>query len=209
VALANQRKRFRQPLLLKIRCNVAPGKKQNNMIFKSFTWQQFLVAALVLSSIWYLVVLPLLYRKQLKVWLERKGKKQSVEPLRRDWDEELEEEPEAGAEDELIGKSKLPEGMSRLDMNMFGFAPDVQEDEDESRELQQSLVPDVIEELKSIFHILDKEEGNKADFISLFDLVKSKYAAIRDTPSERALNDYIRENAPFAISDEELTNLWN
>lgn len=179
------------------------------MLFKSFTWQQFLVAALVLSSLWYLVVLPLLYRKQIGQWLDKKGKKPVVEPLRWDWDGELEEEPETGADDELIGRSKMPEGMSRLEMGMFGFAPDVQEDVEESRELQQSLVPDVIEELKSIFHILEREQGTKEDFFSLFWLVKAKYAAIRDTPSERALNDYIRENALFPLSDEELTNLWN
>jgi len=178
------------------------------MVFKLFSWQQFLVAVLILSSIWYLMLLPLLYRRQLKDWLERKDGKPVVAPLRREWDEELEDDP-AKEEDELLGKPKLPEGVSRLNMDMFGFAPDVSEEKEDSRELQQSLVPDVIEELKSIFHILEKEQGNKDDFISLFGLVKAKYAGIRDTPSQRALNDYIRENALFPISDEELTNLWN
>jgi hypothetical protein len=196
-------------LLSQSRRNGAPGESKKIMVFKSFTWQQFLVAAVMLSSIWYLVILPLLYRKQVGEWLERKGKKPEVEPLRREWDEELEEEPVAATEDELMGRPKLPEGMSRLDMNMFGFAPDMDEDEDAKRGLQQSLVPDVIEELKSIFHILEKEQGNKDDFVSLFGLVKAKYAAIRGTASERALNDYIRENALFPISDEELINLWN
>ncbi|MES2277921.1 MAG: hypothetical protein V4592_17975 [Bacteroidota bacterium] len=176
------------------------------MVFKLLSWQQFLIAALILSSIWYLVVLPLLYRRQLKEWLEHKGGKPMVPPLRRDWDGEQEDDP-ANEEDELIGKPKLPEGVSRLSMDMFGFAPDVSEDADDSREVQQGLVPDVIEELKSIFHVLEKEQGNKDDFISLFGLVKAKYAAIRDTPSQRALNEYIRENALFPISDEELTQL--
>jgi hypothetical protein len=178
------------------------------MVFKLFTWQQFLVAALILSSIWYLVVLPLIYRKPLKDWLESKRGKPEVAPLRREWDEELEDDP-ADEENELIGKPKLPEGVSRLSMDMFGFAPDASEAEDDRRALQQSLVPDVIEELKSIFHILEKERGNKDDFISLFGLVKAKYAGIRGTPSLRALNDYIRENALFPISDEELNTLWN
>lgn len=178
------------------------------MIFKSFTWQQFLVAALVLASVWYLIVLPLLYRKQLKEWLDYRRRKSTIEPLRREWDEELEDESRLEQEDDLIGKSKLPVGMSRLDMNMFGFAPDTR-DEVDGRELQQSLVPDVIEELKSIFRILDKEQGTKEDFLSLFALIKARYNAIRDTPSERALNEYIRENVLFPISDDELTNLWN
>ena len=178
------------------------------MVFKFFSWQQFLVAALILSSIWYLLVLPLLYRRQLKDWLERKDGKPVVAPLRREWEEEQENDP-ANEEDELIGKPKLPEGVSRLNMDMFGFAPDVSEDEDDSRAVQQGLVPDVIEELKSIFHVLEKEQGNKADFISLFSLIKAKYAGIAGTPSQRALNDYIRENALFPISDEELNHLWH
>ena len=166
-----------------------------------------MVAALILSSIWYLVVLPLLYRKQIKVWLERKDGKPKIEPLQKDWEAELEQETTES--DELMGRSRLPEGVSRMSMDMFGFAPDVNDDPEEGRRLQQSLVPDVIEELKSIFHILEKEQGGKDDFVSLFGMVRAKYAAIRDTPSERALNDYIRDNALFPISDEELTNLWH
>jgi len=176
------------------------------MGFKTVSWQQFLVAALVLSSLWYLVVLPLLYRRQIKGWLGKKGKKNAVEPLRRDWEEELEDEPlpEVG---ELMGKSKMPEGVSRVSMDMFGFAPGMEDEE--GRKRQQSLVPDVVEELKSIFHILEKEQGTKDDFFSLFGLVKAKYAGIRGTASERALNEYIRDYALFSISDEELTHLWN
>lgn len=175
------------------------------MWFKSFTWQHFLVAAILLSCLWYFTVLPLLYRKQVRAWLDKKDKgKRAVEPLRTAWAEETEDAVEAAETEGLMGKSKLPEGVERVSMGGFGFA-DLR---DGAREVQQGLVPDAIEELKSIFHVLEEENGSKADFISLFALVKAKYAALRDTPSERALNDYIRENALFPISDEELTNLW-
>jgi hypothetical protein len=40
-------------------------------------------------------------------------------------------------------------------------------------------------------------------------LVSAKHPKIRNTPNQQALNDYIRENLPFDISDEELDNLWN
>jgi hypothetical protein len=178
------------------------------MVFKSFTWQEFLVTALILASIWYLVVLPLLYRHKLKDWLGSRKGKPDLRPVRCEWDEEFENEPGPQEDEGLIGKSKLPEGMSRLGMNMFGFAQDRPE-EIQSRELQQGPVPDVIEELKRIFVILEREQGGKEDFMALFGLVKDKYTAIRDTPSERALNEFIRDNALFPISDEELTNLWN
>ena len=176
------------------------------MLLYHFTWQQFLVAALIMSLIWYLGVIPMLYRQKLKKFFDRSKEFNPVEPLGREWDEELADEPEPTGE--LLGKPALPEGMTKVSMSMFGFAAPPDEDEDERRQRQQSLVPDVIEELKSIFHILEKEQGSKTDFIALFGLVKAKYGAIRGTPDEQALNEYIRDHVLFPISDEELTNLW-
>jgi hypothetical protein len=179
-------------------------------MLKHFTWQQFLVAALVLSIIWYTVVILLFYRQRIQDYLNSKGKDNNPpEPLGHAWDEEFEDEP-LSDEDGLMGKSALPEGMTKLSMSQFGFAPRVgDEDPDESRERQQSVVPDVLEELKSIFHILETQQGTKQDFISLFGLVSAKYPNIKGTPNQHALNHYIRENVLFPISDEELDSLWN
>jgi hypothetical protein len=175
-----------------------------------FTWQAFLVAALILTLTWYAVVILLFYRKELNDFLS--GNHPSAmqpEPLTHAWDEEFEDDPLAD-EENLIGKPVMPEGMSRLSMSQFGFAPNVKETaiEDEDIETKLGLIPDVLEELKSIFHILDTEHGGKEDFISLFSLVSSKYLKIRNTSNQQALNDYIRENLAFEISDEELDILW-
>ncbi|WPV02145.1 hypothetical protein SNE26_10190 [Mucilaginibacter sp. cycad4] len=203
------------------------------MLLQHFTWQQFLVAATILTAVWYVAVILIFYRKKLQDILNGKGQQSApVERLRHAWEDDYEDEPEPEADD-LIGESVLPEGMSKVSMSMFSFAPRVDEPEseaesvdgetsqhftevseaapkdDESRERQQKLVPDAIEELKTIFHILDRDKGGKEDFISLFGLVKNKYAALRDTPNARALNEFIRENVLFPISDEELINLWN
>ena len=195
-------------------------------MLKHFTWQQFLVAALVLSIIWYTVIILLFYRHRVQDYLSGKNKDNNPpEPLGHAWDEDFEDEP-LDDENDLMGKSVLPEGMTRLSMAQFGFAPRIsdtateqeagesldttveQEDADEVRERQQSVVPDVLEELKSIFHILETQQGTKQDFISLFGLVSTKYRSIKGTANQQALNDYIRENVLFPISDEELDNLW-
>ena len=195
-------------------------------MLKHFTWQQFLVAALVLSTIWYTVIILLFYRHRVQDYLSGKNKDNNTpEPLGHAWDEDFEDEPLAD-ENDLMGKSVLPEGMMRLSMAQFGFAPRIsdteaeqearesldtaieQENADEVREQQQSVVPDVLEELKSIFHILETQQGTKQDFISLFGLVSAKYTSIKGTASEQALNEYIRENVLFPISDEELGQLW-
>lgn len=193
-----------------------------------FTWQQFLVAALILSLIWYGAVILLFYRKRIQEILSGIHKPENqAEPLAHAWDEGFEEEP-LGEEENLMGKSALPEGMARLSMGQFGFAtgpgePTVKqgvnknweqkkdfenETIDDGRQRQFGLVSDVLEELKSIFHILETEQGNKEDFISLFGLVSSKYPKIKGTSNQQALNDHIRENLPFSISEEELNSLW-
>jgi len=179
-------------------------------MLQHFTWQQFLTAALILTLIWYVGVILIFYRKELNDFLNGKRTPATPpEPLPHVWDEDFEDEP-LSEEENLIGKPILPEGMSRLSMAQFGFAPNVKETaiEDEDKGTWLGLVPDVLEELKSIFHILEKENGNKEDFISLFGLVSGKYPKIRNTPNQQAINDYIRENLPFKISDGELDNLW-
>lgn len=193
-------------------------------MLKHFPWQQFLIAALVLSIIWYAVVILVFYRQRIQDHLNGKYKNnKSPKPLGHAWDEEFEDEP-VNEENDLMGKPALPEGMSRLSMAQFSFAPRANEstveqkdraedlenrETDDSREMQQSIVPDVLEELKSIFHTLETQQGTKEDFISLFALVSGKYPAIKGTANEQALNEYILENLPFPISDNELSNLWN
>jgi len=179
-------------------------------MLQHFTWQQFLTAALILTLIWYVGVILIFYRKELNDFLNGKRTPATPpEPLPHVWDEDFEDEP-LSEEENLIGKPILPEGMSRLSMAQFGFAPNVKETaiEDEDKETQLGLIPDVMEELKSIFHILDTEHGDKDDFISLFGLVSSKYPKIRNTSNQQALNDYIRENLAFEISNLELDQLW-
>ncbi|RKR82830.1 hypothetical protein BDD43_3020 [Mucilaginibacter gracilis] len=198
------------------------------MVLQHFTWQQFLVAATILTAIWYAVIILVFYRQRIQDLLQ--GKKRDndpPEPLGHAWDADFEDEPEDETDD-LIGKSAMPEGMTKVSMSMFGFAPGISEETkeqetvtigneddelkndtgDDDRERQQSVIPDVIEELKSIFHILETEKGTKADFLSLFALVSSKYQRIRGTSNQQALNDFIRENLPFSITDEELNSLW-
>jgi hypothetical protein len=193
------------------------------MILQHFTWQQFLLTALVLSLIWYVALVLALYRDKLTDLLNGRRRPVSApEPLRHEWDEELEDEP--FEEENLMGKAALPEGMSRVSMSEFSFTPlakvpaattgnDWENEEamerNEEREAQLGLIPDVLEELKSIFHILETEQGGKVDFISLFGLVSAKYPKIKGTANERAINEYIRENVLFPISDDELNGLWN
>ncbi len=184
-------------------------------MLQHFTWQQFLVAALILTLIWYAGVILLFYQAAITAFLSgKRSPAASPEPLQHVSDDEYETHVED--EENLMGKSALPDGVTKLSMAQFGFVPTMKAPENEQGEdkggenngEQLGLVPDLLEELKSIFHILDTENGNKEDFISLFKMVSSKYTKIRNTRNQQALNEYIRENLPFEIADEELDNLW-
>jgi hypothetical protein len=175
-----------------------------------FSWQHFLVAALILSLIWYVALFLLFYRGRLKAHLSGNKVKDYVDPREVPFSrsEDLEESAEA-LETELMGKPKMPEGMSRVGMHQVLFAgrnPEVTAWVDQGRQL--GLVPDILEELKEIFSVLEAEQGTKQDFLELFALVKAKFPGIAGTPEEKALNGFIRENVLFPVSDAELDALW-
>lgn len=174
-------------------------------MLQAFTWQQFLIAALILTLVWYTGVLLFYYRK--KAMDLPTGEKQQPEKLKRDWEEEFDDPDE---EENLLGMVKDPDGVSSSGMDMVRFAPRVAkvEDSEEYRDTQLGILPDVLEELKSIFRILENEQGTKEDFISLFILVSSKYPQIQGSNHQQTLNEFIRENALFPISDDELNQFW-
>jgi len=156
------------------------------LIFHQFTWQQFLVAALVLTVGWYVTIGLLYFRKELSGL-------RKPEKLKKDWEEELEDEGN------LMGNARPVAGMDTVEMSEICFMP---------KEQQLGIIPDILEEFKSIRYILERDNGGKAEFISLFGLVSTKYPQVKGTANQDALNDYIRENLPFEISEEELEELW-
>lgn len=114
-------------------------------------------------------------------------------------------------EKELMGKSALPEGLEMVSTSALSFST-VDSSvylEENSRADQLGLIPDVLQELKEVFQVLAKEDGTKKDFISLLGLITEKYGMIGSHPNISKINEFIREQAPFAISNEELENLWD
>ncbi|RNL54624.1 hypothetical protein D7004_07495 [Pedobacter jejuensis] len=177
---------------------------KSKFMLQQFTWPQFLLAAFVLSLVWYVGVVLIFYRKELKQFLSGgRRQKQNPEPLPHRWDADT-EPIEDSNEETLMGEPQLPQGMTNVSMGGFGFA--VSEDE---KEEQFGLVPDVLEEIKSVFNILSKEDGNKKDFFSLMKLVSAKYPMIGSNPNIERINEYITDHAPFHLSAQELQDLWD
>ncbi|MFC3559502.1 hypothetical protein [Pedobacter jamesrossensis] len=177
-------------------------------MLEQFTWQQFLVAAFVLSLVWYLAIFLLYYRQKASGFFLQKPKEKPPEKLHKEWEAELEDEPEPEEEEPgtLMGRSVEPEGVSMVAMDGVHFAersPDAHKDD------QLGLVPDVLEELKVAFRDLENKDGGKTDFFPLIQQIKEKYPKIEASDNLEDINRYIRDNAPFLLTDEELEDLWD
>jgi hypothetical protein len=127
--------------------------KQSNMMLQAFTWHQFLVAALIFSLAWLLVVLLLFYRKEFFAFLSGSPK---VEPLKHAWQDDF----EPLTEDDLMGKTIDPDGVSIVSQEDFSFAPDELPEQDavDSGEVLQTELFDLMENVKPLFEAgeLDK-----------------------------------------------------
>lgn len=180
-------------------------------MLEQFTWQQFLIAALVLSLIWYAVLILLFYRKKIIDAIQKK--RMSGGPrIQSSYNPREQKKTESSSEedrDALIGKTALPDGVTEVGMDLYSFAPKEDADPDADKVARLGLVPDVLEEIKTVITIIGTEGGTKEDFFSLFKLVSAKYPMMRDSPHRNYVNDYIRENVPFTLSQEDVDKLWN
>jgi len=166
------------------------------ILLHHFTWRQFGIAAIILTFLWYAIVLLLYFRKDIATWFA----KRDPEPLPHRWDED-------DWDRELAGEALEDEGVSVLSSDSFSFAGAKKSEHAEDDLL--GLVPDALEEIKSVLYTVETQKGDKADFVSLFKLVSAKYGRLKNGPHLSAINDWIRDNVPFRFSNEELTALWN
>jgi len=177
-------------------------------MLQQFSWTNFLVFFAVLSALWYLALLLTVYRKDAMAFFSGSI---GVGTVVSDLELKADVNKADPAGNEIMGKSKMPEGLEVVSMGALSFSvgdAGSQVDEDGKSE-QLGLVPDVLQELKEIFGILAKEDGTKQDFFSLAAMISEKYGRIGSNPNIRKINEFIRDHAPFTVSLEELENLWD
>jgi len=170
-----------------------------------FSTSGFLTVLVLLGLLWYGGVLFFFYLKRKRgpfgvgnagKWADRRadrgqqntGSADAGEPLTGD----------------LMGKAKLPQGMSSVGMEEIGFVGVEERDVED----QQGLVPDLLEEIKNVFLLLAKEDGHKRNFLELMKAVKEIYPGMASHPRIGRINGFIAEHAAFHLSAEELENLW-
>lgn len=171
-----------------------------------FTWQEFWLTTLLLTVLWYSVIFLLYYRKQLHLFLSKvsANANQTDTPAHR-WVDRVEDYSEMHEENNgLLGVSKPVAGTSTVSLGQVSFVND-----ENSKSEQIGLIPDILQEMKEIFSILEKEDGDKKDFFNLMEMVRAKYGQIGSNPRIVQINQFIAEHAPFHLSPDELENLWD
>ena len=154
------------------------------MLFNNFSWQDFLLAAAVLSLVWYAGVWLFCYRRKVSV---------SEIPLPHGWQDDVDV-----FEDDLMGKPVLEYGVNVVDAGDFSFSLPEQ--------AQLGVLPDVQEEIKSACRELERDLGDKETFFELFRGIRDRYPI--PEASRELLNEFIREHVPFFLAEEELEGLW-
>lgn len=172
-----------------------------------FSWTNFLVFFAVLSAIWYLALLLTVYRRDAVAFVSGS----TNAPLAISAKESKVEVIDDSSAEEIMGKSKLPDGLAVVSMGALNFSVsgDSAYRAEDHKSDQLGLVPDVLQELKEIFAILEKEDGTKQDFFSLAGIISEKFGRIGSNPNIGKINEFIRDHAPFAVSLRELEDLWD
>ncbi|WP_316846870.1 hypothetical protein [Pedobacter psychrodurus] len=177
-------------------------------MLQQFSWMTFLIFFAILSALWYLMLAITVYRKETFGLIA--GSRLHVSNVLAT-NPQREEEEEDQIADQIMGKSKMPEGLEVVSMGALNFsvAEDAAYSPDDAKSDQLGLVPDVIQEIREIFAVLAKEDGTKQDFFSLAALISEKYGRIGSNPNIGQINAFIRDHAPFAVTLEELEHLWD
>jgi hypothetical protein len=204
------------------RNGAAGQKKIFMMVLHQFNWLQFGIAAIILAVCWYTAVLLLFFRGKVQALFKGNNKtrqERAGEDLRRSWDNGEENwDDELQTDENLMGSPLEDDGVSRLSFSEFGFAPREEtlnevyaapETRENAKDELRGLIPDVLEEVKSIVHTVEIQDGGKADFISLFKLVSAKYERLKTSSHLDAINEWIMDNVPFDLTEDEVMSLWD
>lgn len=169
------------------------------------------MAALIFALLWCIIVLFVFYRKEVYLFFNggaavasgayAPSGKPSGKSLSISKDTGL-GTVGSGLTDDLMGKSRMPEGMTKLNMNEIAFVADAGD------ETRPGLLSEVLQQVKEVFAVLAKEGGNKRDFLKLMAGVKVAYPELLGSPFISRINGFIAAQASFSINAEELDRLW-
>lgn len=185
-----------------------------DLMLEQFTWFDFFACALPLMLGWYLWLFLMYKGAAGRASFSRLGGSgagagsAAVLGLGQDLDGGPGAALGSANVPDLMGGSKMPEGVSRVAASDVVFSAELEGAAGDGFS-SSMLMGDVIAELKDVFAILAKEDGAKADFFRLIAAVKESYPGLGSHPGIAVLNAFVSEHAPFLLTLSELDSLWD
>ncbi|WP_461791651.1 hypothetical protein [Pedobacter sp.] len=157
------------------------------MLFQNFSWQDFLLAAALLSVLWYVLLWLFLFRGRPSVLgAPANGGARGADVF-------------DGIEENLLGRPVMAEGEKVVGADDFGFAG--------ADQLEQlGVVADVQEQLRVTCRELESRLAAKEEFLSVISSVLKCYPV--PLSSRLPLEEFIREHLPFFVTEDEMDGLW-
>jgi hypothetical protein len=156
------------------------GFKKGGLMFIHFSWPQYGIAAVAATAAYYAWLGYRYYRPEIRHLFTPPNSDEKL------WEKEAYEP---------VGRIAEEEGSLLVDAEEVEFAEPLD---------QLGLLPDVLEEIKSLAGMAE----TKGDFLSLLKLVTAKYPQVAGSPQQTAVLGFIREQAPFQLTDPELNQLF-
>jgi hypothetical protein len=190
------------------------------MLFSSFSWTQFFVAVITLTSLYYLCTVCLLYRAKLLGFVKR---------VLRPAIPQVVPGPPALAE-EPMGKVSSDSEFNLLDPSAMDFTD---EEQDTSLEFENQVesaptpllekqdcpvssldeVADFTQELKIVFQAMSESGGDETLFNVLFSSLLDRHPGTKTSSSRKDLDAAIlqmsSEIPTLKLSRQKLTQLWD
>lgn len=194
-----------------ISCNLCPvrlphgaaGLKPNIMLY-NITWQHYCLYVAIALALWYSVFFWIYYGSKAGNLFKKGNGKHLPDCDLPDPDE---------TDEDLLGKPVEEYGVSTAESQDISFntktagarKTDAERHEDNLR----GALPDLMEELKLVLQTVQSEQGSKEDFLALLEFTLPKYPGITSRSKFEAIAEWINNNSPFELTQEELSRLWD
>jgi hypothetical protein len=162
-------------------------------MLNTISWQQYLIAVLLLSIAWYAYVGLRYYHTELSAWLKIKPAVQSTVP------------PVANKLTAVMGAAKPEADTGLYEPEQLLFAG-TEPDDISDQTLPKGPADDLLDEAKVLVDAY-RENDNKTEFLSLFKLLLDKYEVFQDEISLpaviRPLSEFAGTRLPFRLQETE------
>ncbi|AMR29974.1 hypothetical protein A0256_00350 [Mucilaginibacter sp. PAMC 26640] len=183
-----------------------------NIMLHQISWFTYAVSIITLVILYYLYVGLTFYRSEFQTAIYKLTGKQPALKATSNGDLQI-------PDYDIMGKAQ-PEAVEFIKQEELNFGPA----EDFDDQATEKIVPletnsrlignfsEMVSEVKTLIRVINESSESKENFEMLFRLIVQKYSALRGTPYQQQINDFLMTEGapefPFSLNETDLTNYW-